>query len=111
MKREDKRAAVAAYKRRETAAGIYAVRCAATDQCWVGSAPDIGTIRNRLWFTLRQGTNPHRSLQDAWSQHGEDSFAFEQVEKLDADLNHYARERTLKTQLAYWIAELKAEAI
>lgn len=111
MKREDRKAATAAYKERKIPAGIYAVRCAAMDQCWIGGALDIGAIRNRLWFTLRQGSSPHRSLQDAWRRHGEHSFSFEQIEELDDDLTDYGRERVLKDRLAFWRAELKAEAI
>ena len=56
MKGEGRKAAVAAYKERKVETGIYAVRCTASDQVWVGIAPDLSTIQNRLWFTLRQGT-------------------------------------------------------
>jgi hypothetical protein len=45
LKREGRKAAVAAYKDRKVAAGIYVVRCAATAQQWAGSAPDL---RDRL---------------------------------------------------------------
>jgi hypothetical protein len=111
VKREERRAAVAAYKERKTPAGIYAVRCAATGACWVGAALDVGAIRNRLWFTLRLGSNPHRSLQEAWRRHGEDGLTFEPIEKLDDDLKEHARDRLLKERLAFWKAELNAEAI
>ncbi len=71
MRAEDRKAAVSAYKEREVESGIYAVRCEASGEVWVGSAPDLSKIQNRLWFTLRQGTNTHRSLQStvecAWS--------------------------------------------
>ena len=111
MKRDDRKAALSAYKERKPAAGIYAVRCAATAQCWVGKAPNLGTIQNRLWFTLRQGTNPHRSLQDAWTEHGADSFSFEAVDALDDDLTGLDRDRALTESLALWKSELNAEAI
>jgi hypothetical protein len=111
VKTRGERAAIAAYKERKTPAGIYAVRCAAAGRCWVGAALDIGAIRNRLWFTLRLGSNPHRSLQDAWRQHGEDGLTFAPIETLDDDLTGYARDRTLKERLAFWNSELNAEAI
>ncbi len=111
MKREDRRAAIAAYKERKAPAGVYAIRCAATGQCWVGSARDLGTIENRHWFGLRQGGHPHRDLQEAWRTHGETSFSFARVEVLKDDLKDYERDKALKERLAFWKAELKAEAI
>lgn len=111
MKREDKKAALAAYKERKVVAGIYAVRCVSTGQQWIGRAPDLSTVRNRLWFTLRYGRNPHRSMQAAWREHGADSFVYEEVERIAADALDYERELALKARLAHWCTERKAEAI
>ena len=55
MKRDDKKAALAAYKERKPEPGIYVVRCAATDQVWGGAAPELSAIWNRVSFALRQG--------------------------------------------------------
>lgn len=107
----DKKAALAAYKERKAVAGIYAVRCSATGEVWAGRAPDLGTIQNRLWFTLRQGANPHRGMQATWLAHGAEAFAFECVERLDNDIPLIAHERVLKERLAYWCATLGAMAI
>jgi hypothetical protein len=38
MTETTRKAAVAAYKERKIAAGIYAIRCVASDQVWIGSA-------------------------------------------------------------------------
>ena len=111
MKNEDKKAAVAAYKERKTAAGVYAVRCAATGQRWVGTALDLGAIWNRLSFTLRQGGSRHGTLQASWREHGAEAFAFEEVERVDEEALAYIRDRVLKDRLAYWRAKLDAEAI
>ena len=43
------------YKDRKTVPGIYAIRCLPEGQVWVGRAPDVATIQNRLWFGLRMG--------------------------------------------------------
>ncbi len=67
MRTEDRKMAVNAYKKREVEGGIYAVRCVASGEVWVGGSPDLSKIQNRLWFTLRQGMNTHRSLQIAWN--------------------------------------------
>lgn len=99
-----RREALAAYKERKVQAGIYAVRCKATDQFWLGKAPDLATIKNRLWFTLRQGSNPHRSLQEAWTLHGADAFTFEVVEVLPEESLQFGRERALKRRLDHLVA-------
>lgn len=79
MRHEDRKAAVAAYKERKAAAGIYLVRCLASGERWAGQAPDLSTIWNRVWFTLRHGSHRARSLQEAWNTHGEAAFAFEEL--------------------------------
>lgn len=111
MKREDRKAAVATYKERKVAAGIYTLRCSATGQCWAGYAPDLAKIRNRLDFTLRQKASPFASLQAAWNAHGPDGIAFEIVETLDEEALAFARASTVKARLAHWCAALGAEAI
>jgi hypothetical protein len=107
----DKKAAIAAYKERKTAAGIYAVRCAASGQVWVGQTPNLDTIQNRIWFSLRVGNSPHRDLQKAWSADGGDHFTFEALERLDDEESPYIRDALLKERVAHWRSALNALAI
>jgi hypothetical protein len=111
MKREDRKAAVAAYRKREVATGIYAVRCLPTGAVWVGQAPDLSTIQNRLWFTLRLANNTHRSLQDAWREQGPEAFTFEIVECLEEEEIDYVRARLLQERLMHWAEKLQATRI
>lgn len=111
MDQTDRKAAIAAYKERKSAAGIYMVRCSVAGRCWVGRAPDLRTIRNRLWFSLRCGNSRNKALQEVWRQHGEDSLTFEPLEQLDDKLGDYAREKTLKERLLHWQAWLEADVI
>ena len=111
MSNQLRKAAVAAYKERRADAGIYALRCAATGQTWVGRAADLATIWNRLSFTLRQGGNPHRALQAAWRAHGAEAFTFEEIERLDEETPGYLSDRALKDRLDHWRKQLNAEAI
>jgi hypothetical protein len=108
---DSRKAAIAAYKERKVAAGIYIVRCAALDRQWVGQAPDLSTIWNRLSFELRHGNNRCRTLQAAWIAHGPESFVFAEVERLDDEAIAHIRYRALKERLAHWCDRLKAEAI
>ena len=48
MKIDDRKAAIAAYKKRKSAAGIYAVRCAPTGESWIGQTLNLETIQNRI---------------------------------------------------------------
>ena len=111
MNGDERKAATTVYKERKVEGGIYAVRCSASGQIWVGSAPNLATIRNRLWFTLRQGSNPHRSLQEAWAAYGESAFGFEILQRLDEEDVGYIRDRRLKDLLARWTEELDASRI
>ena len=111
MKRDDRKQAVRDYRERKVSAGIFAIRCSQGDDVWVGRAPDLSTIQNRIWFTLRQGSSTCRSLQAAWTEHGADAFAFEVLEELAEEDMALARDRLLKTRLADWREELGALAI
>jgi hypothetical protein len=108
MKGASRKAAIAAYKERKSVAGIYALRCRATGDVWVGQCPALDTIQNRIWFTLRLGNNPNPGLQTAWNSHGADSFAFEVVERLPEEESSYVRNAALKERLAHWQTSLRA---
>ncbi|MDH7795123.1 MULTISPECIES: GIY-YIG nuclease family protein [unclassified Beijerinckia] len=111
MKGADRKAAVAAYKERKAVAGIYAVLCRPTGQRWIGRAPDLSTVQNRLWFTLRQSVTPHRSLQAAWDAHGMEAFAIEELERLAEESDPYIRDSLLKERQDFWQKKLVAEKV
>ncbi|MCX5578036.1 GIY-YIG nuclease family protein [Kaistia terrae] len=111
MEREDRKAAISAYKKREDAVGIYAVRCIASGQAWVGRALNLDAIQNRLWFTLDHGSCTAKSLQAAWREHGPASLTFEVLERLEPEETAYIRDAILKERLAHWRATLGAEAV
>src|ERR1700753_4284416 len=96
MKREDRKAAVLAYKERKAEPGVYVVRCTATAQSWVGGAPDLSTIWNRVSFALRQNAGTPASLQAAWREHGPERFTFEVLEALTKEQLVFDREQMLK---------------
>ncbi|MDR6950990.1 hypothetical protein J2X65_000333 [Ancylobacter sp. 3268] len=111
MERDARKAASTAYKERKVEAGIYAVQCAASGEQWVGRAPNLAAIWNRLSFTLRQHGAAPRSLQTAWARHGADAFAFEILERMDAAEIAHILDRVLKERLDHWTSLLGAEAI
>lgn len=107
----DRKAAIAAYKKRKSIAGIFAVRCAASGQAWVGPALDLDAIQNRIWFALRQGVHTNRDLQAAWSTHGEDGLSFETLERLKEDELPYVRDTLLRERVLHWRETLNGIAI
>ena len=107
----DRKAAVAAYKERKVSAGIYVVRCTASGAVWVGAAPDLDTIRNRLWFQLRMNGCPYRTLQDAWNTHGADSLVLDVLERLDEETIPHIRTAQLRNRAAHWAGTLNAPVI
>jgi hypothetical protein len=111
MDKSERKAAVSAYKERKATAGVYAIRCAATGDEWIGAAPDLSTIWTRRTFALRQGVEMNKALQSAWNAHGPEDFAFRILEEIDLEELTYGRERALKERVAHWRETLGAAAI
>lgn len=111
MKSDDKKAAIMAYKERKTIAGIYAVRCRASGQVWVGQSPNLDTVQNRIWFTLRFGSNPNQDMQAAWRDYGAESFTLEIVERLAEDVSPTGRKSHMKERVTHWRSTLDAAII
>jgi hypothetical protein len=111
MRDQQRRAARAAWKERKAPVGVYALRCAATGQVWVGASPNLDTLQNRIWFTLRQDNNSHRSLQAAWNAHGEAAFTFEELERLEHPPADYALRKLLDERRTHWAEQLAGHRI
>ena len=111
MTPDRRKAASAAYKERKSVAGVYALRCAPTNEVWVGGTLTLATVWRRIEFSLRTGGDPHRALQAAWTAHGPEAFAFEELERFEEEDLPYVREAMLKDRLAYWRAKLGARAL
>ncbi len=111
MEQHARRAAAADYRKRKSIAGIFSVRSCASGECWVGHAPDIDTIRNRIWFTLRTGGHMNRTLQAAWNRDGEDAFAFEPMELVDEETLGFTPDKVLKAKAGEWRGRLSALSV
>jgi hypothetical protein len=96
-----------AYKEQKPSPGIFAVRCTASGEAWVGKAPDTGRKQSGLWFQLRMGGFPNKALQATWNAHGESAFAFEVLEKI-SDENPLLIPVLLKEREAHWLKTLNA---
>ncbi len=111
MKVEDRKAAIADYKKRKSAVGIFAIRCAGSGQVWVGQTLNFETFQNRTWFTLRMGSHANADLQRAWSAHGEAGLSFEALEQLEDEELAYVRDTLLKEREVHWRTKLNAPGL
>jgi hypothetical protein len=111
MKTENRKAAIAAYKERKSSSGIFAIRCVATGEVWVGQTLSPDSIQNRIWFSLRQGSHSNRALQAAWSASDGGGLNFELLERLDEEESAYVRDALLKERAGHWRATLEAKTI
>jgi hypothetical protein len=111
MDRQQRKEAIAAFKERKPAWGVYAVICTATGEAWVGRSSHVDNHRNGLWFALRLGTSIYPSLQAAWAAHGEREFRFEELERLREDFPEYARVDELKARQTLWCSRLQASLL
>lgn len=104
-------AAVSAYKERKQPAGVFAIRCTATEEVWVGATLTPATVQTQLWFGLRLGSCPQRDLQAAWREHGEQAFSFQILEVRDEAQATLMLDAWLKHRAAEWRAQLGAKRI
>ena len=112
MDKQSRRSAVRDYKERKVPAGIFAVRCAATGQAWVGLSRNLDGQQNSTLFGLRLGSHMNKALQAAWNAHGADAFAFEVLEVVDdEDLTALGRADLLKRRERHWVDTLGAARI
>lgn len=107
-----RKALLRAYKERKVEAGVYAVRCHATGEAWVGVTPDLATRQSGVWFTLRLGSHREPTLQAAWNAHGGEAFAFEPLETIDVEgLDAFGRASRLKDRRDHWVGTLNARGL
>jgi hypothetical protein len=103
-----KKEAIKEYKERKPRRGIFAVRCSAVEQVWVGSSLNLDATRNSLWFRFRLGGRQYPDLQQAWNEHGESAFTYEVLEMLKDDVLPMAVRDLLKEKLNAWAGKLQA---
>lgn len=107
----ERKEAIRAYKERKARRGIFTVRCVTTGEVWVGAAPNLDSVQNKIWFILRHGNHRNTQLQASWNEHGEPSFQCVTVEELDEDTPALLVNDVLKRRKQDWIGRLGASAL
>lgn len=108
---QSRKEAIRQYKERKPLRGAYSIRCSSTGSVWVGSSTNLEATRNRVWFSLRTGGHPDRSLQAEWNAQSESSFEYQILEKLEDDLHPFDVARLLHLKKTHWIANLNAQSL
>jgi len=111
MKIADRKAAIAAYKKHKSVAGVFAVRSEGSGQVWVGQTLNLETVQNRIWFSLRAGGHANADLQCAWTAHGGNDFTFEALERLEDEELAYIRDKLLREREIHWRAMLNGLSV
>ena len=109
MDKSLRRQAVRDFKERKVLRGIFAVRCAASGEVWVGAARNLDQQQNAIWFGLKNGGYINRAVQAAWTAHGEAGLAFEVLETFDDEaMSPVGRADLAKARAAHWRDQLGA---
>ncbi len=112
MDKSNRREAIRQYKERKVPVGIFALRCLASGQAWVGASRNLDGQRNSSMFGLRLGSHRNKDLQAAWNAAGgEPGFEFVILEQLeDEELGPIGRDTWLKERERHWRAALNARS-
>ena len=100
-----------AFKERKVPRGIFAVRCSASGDTWVGSSPNLNAVRNSLWFQLRGGLSRHATLQEAWKQHGEEAFTLDTLQQFDNEVSLLLINDLYAVKKKEWAQVLQAQTL
>ena len=109
--KESRKDLIRNFKEQKVQLGIYAVRCNATGNTWVGGSKNLTATQNGCWFTLRTGSHIHKALQKEWNALGESSFTYEVLEVFDEDLHPLAVADQLKARKNHWVEQLSAQPL
>jgi hypothetical protein len=110
MDNASKKDAIRNYKERKQLQGVFALRCEASGEVWVGSSGNLDAQQNRELFVLRSGLHRNKAMQAAWNTHGADAFCYEIVEEVD-DENALLIPSLIKDREKHWRTELNASAV
>ena len=104
----DKREARRAFKLKITPKGVYAVKCSASGETWVGASTHLDSQQNGAWYQLRNRLHQNKNMQAAWDAHGEAAFTYQVLETLDDDVPPLLLRDSLAERQKHWERELAA---
>jgi hypothetical protein len=110
MDKQSRRQLVRDFKEKKAPLGVFAIRCAATGEAWIGASKNLEAQERSIRFGLRLGSYVNKPIQAAWNAHGEAAMSFEVLEAIDEpDLTPMGLADLLKARERHWIEALGAK--
>ncbi|HHX50962.1 MAG TPA: GIY-YIG nuclease family protein [Clostridia bacterium] len=75
----------AQYKQMKPDMGIFMIRCATSNKCYLEITQNLKGTINSAKFKLGAGAHPNKELQLDWQNLGESSFVIKVLENLEYD--------------------------
>lgn len=107
MDKAKRKALVRDYLERKPETGVFAIKCSATGEAWVGWSTSLDKRKNSFWFQLGAGADPTPGMQKAWKAHGGNTFSYEVLEEVSEDNPHALKDR-LEERAKHWREKLNA---
>ncbi len=95
------------YRRMKPQMGVFVVRNALRNKCYIESTKDLRSKINGTRFKLNAGGHPNRELQKDWKEHGEAHFKIKILETLEYDKDETKTDYTEDLALLQMIWEEK----
>ena len=111
LSKEEKKEAARKFREQKSPIGVYAVRCTATAEVWVGASRNLLASRNGIWASLKMGAHRDTSIQQAWTSQGEATFTYEALEELKEDVSPLLVADLLKNRKQHWMTQLNAHGL
>lgn len=107
MEKENKKAAIKAYKERRAVGGVYSITNTQTGEKHLFSTTDLHGAENRFKLTVQTGSCCVLSMQKEWNAYGAEAFCFEVMESLEQGELQESREfrEDVKALLELWQTE------
>lgn len=75
------------YKEMKFKAGVFQIRNLKDNKIFIDSSPDLVSIWNRYKFQLNGGRHHNKLLQEAWTEDGQQNFAYEILSEIKHESN------------------------
>ena len=111
MDKSARRAAKAAFAKQKVEAGIYAVECKSTGECWVGKSRNLASVRNRLVVSVRNDPVINAELRRCWEKFGNDVMEVRVLDVIPQETLPAFIASALKEKLEHWRGVLGAALV
>jgi hypothetical protein len=99
----------AQYLERKKIMGIFKISFVGDENIYLGAAPDIETIQNRISFTLKHTNDNKNEIAYLYKKFGLAHMKFDILEAIEFEADNYIRRKILKEKLGQYLLALNAK--